>query len=357
MINVYTYRIPFVSKLITSKGTFSHREGAIIAFKKDGVLSFGEVAPLPGFSNESLDECLSVLKGQTSSIEDGIVSENPSEYFSELYKKIKLPSVKFGIDTLRFDYLAKKNNQTLVQLLFPKSEPFKIPVNGTLGSLDKQKSLSKAHQLVKEGFQTIKIKVGLNSKNELRIIEDLRKEFPDLKIRIDANQAWGLSEAIDFLTEAEAFGIQYCEEPLKSAEQTHLKELSSRTSINLALDESIRNKEEAFEVQDKSVTNTVVIKPMLFGSFSDINVTINHLSSHDINTVFTTSLESIIGRTITAILTMGWGAKQLAHGLSTGSMLKSDLSIQKEIVNGFYKLNEQPGLGIKLNFNRLKKII
>jgi hypothetical protein len=46
---------------------------------------------------------------------------------------------------------------------------------------------------------------------------------------------------------------------------------------------------------------------------------------HQTKLIFTTSLESGIGRLMTASLAAGLGAPDAAHGLTTGSMLASDI--------------------------------
>ena len=71
---------------------------------------------------------------------------------------------------------------------------------------------------------------------------------------------------------------------------------------------------------------------MLFGSYSDIIKSMNQLKDLGKKTVFTTSLESIIGRTVTGILASGLGSSEVAHGLATASFLSNDLSNEKEII-------------------------
>jgi L-alanine-DL-glutamate epimerase-like enolase superfamily enzyme len=95
---------------------------------------------------------------------------------------------------------------------------------------------------------------------------------------------------------------------------------------------------------------------MMFGNFSEISVTKELADSHYKCIVFTTSLESKIGRTVTSILASGWGTNKYAHGLSTGSLFKYDLGTNQEVDSGFIHIPKKPGIGIDLNFNHLKEI-
>jgi L-alanine-DL-glutamate epimerase-like enolase superfamily enzyme len=185
----------------------------------------------------------------------------------------------------------------------------------------------------------------------------IREKFPDLKIRIDANQSWTYEAAYSNLKKLENLNLEYCEEPLSSAETNRLPELKQLVKINLAADESFRNKTDALALTEQNAVDTFILKPMMFGSFSEINVTKQLANSHYISVVLTTSLESIIGRTVTAILALGWGSQNVAHGLSTGSLLKSDIGSDNYIKNGVFTDPKKPGIGIDLNFNYLERII
>ncbi len=96
---------------------------------------------------------------------------------------------------------------------------------------------------------------------------------------------------------------------------------------------------------------------MMFGVFLDISVTKKLADSHGIDTVFTTSFENKIGRTTTAILASIWGSNVYAHGLSTGSLYKTEPCIPTEIHNGHYILNNKPGIGTHIDYSNFEEII
>src|SRR5947209_5129149 len=59
---------------------------------------------------------------------------------------------------------------------------------------------------------------------------------PDMAIRLDANGAWTVAEALTALRALEPAGIELCEEPVHGADQ--IAELSPQTGVPLAMDES-----------------------------------------------------------------------------------------------------------------------
>jgi L-fuconate dehydratase len=65
-----------------------------------------------------------------------------------------------------------------------------------------------------DGFGLIKLKVGASQEDDLRRLRVARAAVgPDLPIAIDANQIWGVDEAIAWVHSLEDFGLYWIEEP------------------------------------------------------------------------------------------------------------------------------------------------
>lgn len=355
MLRIFTYRLPFKKPFSTGIGTFEYREGIILQFEKDNIVAYGEIAPLPGFSRESIDQVLPVLKLNKSHIEKSIKDGDETRFIYLLKQIHTFPSLFFGLDTLFHDYRAKLTNQPLRQYLFPGS-PDRIKANAVIGMTSETEALKTAKKYSMEGFDTIKLKVGADFEKEKQIIKTLRTGLPEIKIRLDANQSWKVEQAIENLNVLEPFEIEYCEQPVHKDDFEGLKKVSSSSGIKIAADESLGNKKDAERLAKRGAVHFFILKPMVFGTFQDIDVTIKLAHSHAIDVVFTTSLESIIGRTATATLAVGWGNKAFAHGLSTGSLLTSDLGSEAGLKSAYYELNKESGLGIDIDLSKLREI-
>jgi O-succinylbenzoate synthase len=116
-----------------------------------------------------------------------------------------------------------------------------------------------------------------------------------------------------------------------------MEELFAHSDLSLAIDESLVQTD--WWPNLLPFTSHVIIKPMLLGSFTKIFETNRLANTHDNKTVFTTTLESMLGRTITATLASGLGDAETAHGLNTGRLLAKDLHADFDyIINGNYRL-------------------
>jgi L-fuconate dehydratase len=69
-------------------------------------------------------------------------------------------------------------------------------------------------EAVSEGFTQIKLKVGANRADDMRRLRIARDTVgPLVKIAVDANQTWDVSEAIDWVADLAEFDLAWVEEP------------------------------------------------------------------------------------------------------------------------------------------------
>lgn len=84
---------------------------------------------------------------------------------------------------------------------------------GWLGYSDEKLSRL-AKEAVADGFTQIKLKVGASLEDDVRRIRAARAAVgPDIRIAVDANQRWGVQEAIDWMAHLAPYDIAWIEEP------------------------------------------------------------------------------------------------------------------------------------------------
>ncbi|HEX6981400.1 MAG TPA: o-succinylbenzoate synthase [Balneolaceae bacterium] len=355
-LKFYKYRFPFSSPLITSKATYRFREGIILEYSSDGFSCYGEAAPLPGFSAEILDDIEQKITQKKSEFKSILTSGNAVDALQKLYQESYIPaSMQFGLDSLAYQVEAYRAGTNLQDFLFGNA-PQKIPVNAVV-SLHSDYFISKVEKFISEGFQTIKFKAGLDLELEYERLKKVRAKFPALAIRLDANQAWTVDDAVRHLSKLQKLEIEYCEEPLKEPDANKYQKLSDETDIPLALDESLTQQVDWHSMLP--FVAVLILKPMLFGSFTKIFVTKRLGDTHDSKVVLTSALESGVGRMITSILASGLGSQNLAQGLNTSQFLATDIySDASHINNGMYDLSYyQKWIKIQLNNLQNKSII
>ena len=84
---------------------------------------------------------------------------------------------------------------------------------GWLGYSD-EKLARLAKEAVDDGFSMIKLKVGGNVDDDIRRMRIARETVgPDIRIGTDANQRWGVDEAIEWMSRLAEFDVAWIEEP------------------------------------------------------------------------------------------------------------------------------------------------
>lgn len=356
MLRYFKYKNAFKKTFKTALGEVKYREGIVLVFEQGEIQAFGEVAPLPGFSTETLFQVETVLLQNKPFLEKAFSNNEEREIISVLDQIHDFPSLSFGLDTLSLDFRSKTKTLPLSNSLFGHFTS-SIPCNSTIGLQSESDTLKAIQANIELGFGTIKIKVGKDFNKEKSMLQSIRKEFPDLKIRIDANQAWEKKEALKNLNSISKLELEYCEQPVAASDLTSLKEVTIHSDIRIAADEAVGNKNQTRRLIEETCCDMIIIKPALMGLFKNIAVTKELANTHNMEIVFTTTLDGIIGRTTSAILASGMGSKKYAHGLATGSFFEENESQKELIENGLYIIPNDNGIGSPLDFNFLEEII
>lgn len=348
-IKAFRYHTPLVRPFVSGAGSWTEREGVFLTLTAGGYTAWGEAAPLPGISTDSLEDVTLFLARNGKKIRSFLtgriegVDSSPDELTD-------LPSLQFAIDTLMTDWISQSKKRPINRLLFNNTRR-RFPVNATLPTGKNDLTIEQAHLLWDEGFRTFKLKVGIRFDHEYELLRRLRQELPGATIRIDANQSWSAEEAETHLARLRDLKIEFCEEPVFNPGQATLRRVMQYSGIPLALDESLnrcQTGESAGKWMETAPAEIAVIKPMVFGSFKKIFETYRVSVTHNYRVIFTASLETGIGRMMTAFFAAGLSSPDMANGLATGGLLKLDVWKDKSYINdGYFSLPENYGLGQK----------
>src|SRR6202011_3240782 len=97
--------------------------------------------------------------------------------------------------------------------LLARGYPAYSTTPGWLGYTD-EKMVRLARSAVENGFRTIKLKVGLDPDDDVRRCRLARETVgPQIAIAVDANQRWGVDEAINWIRRLAPFDLAWVEEP------------------------------------------------------------------------------------------------------------------------------------------------
>lgn len=99
---------------------------------------------------------------------------------------------------------------------------------GWLGLSDAE-ILATIRKLQEQGFDSFKLKVGLDSEQDVQRIQFMRDAIgPECNLMVDANQYWGIHEAVDHVEKYRPFDLKWVEEPIARDDVLGYVELSER---------------------------------------------------------------------------------------------------------------------------------
>ena len=323
--DLYRFSLPLRGPLVLGGTTLRRREGVLLRLSgDDGSEGWGESAPLPGFSAESLDQAIVQLRRLAGSLIGREVKDDWTDrngaFGRELERFAPASSVRFGLELAVWNLRADFSGKSLPEL-FSGQPRARVPVNGLLsGSWDEV--LEEAQRTKKAGYEAVKLKVGARTVAEdARLVRKLVGEPGNtISLRLDANRAWGYEQAAEFLRGAPRF--EYLEEPL--ADPALLPQLVREFGVPVALDESLVGMEpEALE--GHRYARAVVLKPTLLGGISNTLRMAGRALRLGMMPVVSSAYESGVGTAALVALAAGIGDRPVPAGLDTYRALVDDV--------------------------------
>jgi D-arabinonate dehydratase len=144
-------------------------------------------------------------------------------------------SAMSGIDIALWDLLGKELGAPIYRLLGGRAKRIKGYITGGYyrEGKDIRKLVEEVKNYVKQGFKTVKIKVGgVELAEDIRRLRAIREEFGDsLEIAVDANNVYSFNEALKAGREFEKLGVIFFEEPI----MTDFPDLSAELARTLEI--------------------------------------------------------------------------------------------------------------------------
>lgn len=293
----YRYDLPFGEPVVSGGTTLQSRRGLLLKLAaEDGAEGWGEAAPLPGFSRETLDEAA----GQLRDLSGLMLGSDVTADFTDPTRSPPLfpqstelvPSVRFALELAMQNLSVSPTNSVLPKGGKDGSEGT-VLINGLLSG-SPERVLRDGLRMSDAGYRAVKLKVGGRDVAE---DADLARKVRDavgngVELRLDANRAWDFEEAMEFGRGVADAGIGYVEEPLSEPER--LAELARTWGLPVALDETLVGMESR-KLGRHDYAQAVVLKPTLLGGISRTLRLVREASRLGMRSVISSSYESGVG--------------------------------------------------------------
>lgn len=334
------YTLDFKFEARTSRGVMRNHNILILKIydkDKPEIYGLGEVAPLPGLSEEKLSDtesCLHLVSNRISAHELPLSMGGCLDLASKLCPE-HYSSVIFGLETALLDLLSN-GSKRLFDGPFAAGKS-RIPINGLIWMSDKGSMIRQAGEKIESGFKCIKMKVGaVDFSEELEVLKSIRDASADLIIRLDANGAFKNNEALKRLHMLSDYDIHSIEQPILPRQLEAMQLICSKSPIDIALDEElvgVTDKSEKVEMLRFLKPAYIILKPTLHGGLSACMDWITIAREMKVGFWITSALESNVGLNVIAQFAEYVKADGY-QGLGTGKLYSNNIASPLEIISG-----------------------
>jgi o-succinylbenzoate synthase len=349
--------LPLVHFFETSFGRTTERRIVLARVTDaDGAEGWGECTAGEGpfYSDEWTDTAWSTLVEFLGPMLLGKQIESAAHVFKLLKPVRGHRMAKATLETACWHLEAKKAGVALWKHLGGiRSE---IACGVSIGIQDTPEALlEKIRKEVDAGYQRIKIKIKPGW--DLKIVELVRKEFPDIRLMGDANSAYKLSD-VPLFQQLDRFNLMMLEQPLAHDDLFDHSVLQRQIQTPVCLDESIRSPEDATHAIALESCKIINVKLGRVGGHAEAKRLEQVARDNEIPVWCGGMLESGIGR-----------AHNIAMSTLAGFTLPGDVSAsarywEEDIIDpavtvsarGTINVPDAPGIGFAINLPRIEAL-
>ena len=224
----------FVQPISTSYGQLNERDLiAVTLTGEDGVVGHGEAAPLLPYDGISVERVESALERYVPLLTQP-EGRNGAQLIEACRNADDLPQALAAVDLALWDRAGQIRGLPLAKLISDDPAPA-VPVNATLTALDRTGVAEQTAKAVAAGFDCVKVKVGVGD-DAGRVAAARAAGGPELALRLDANGAWDVEQAVRMIEVLAPAGLELVEEPVHGLQR--VREVRERVAVRIAIDET-----------------------------------------------------------------------------------------------------------------------
>lgn len=334
----------------------SQRSAVVRLTTSQGQVGLGNIDPSPGYSAETIDESLRMLRDVFAPQIVGVDAGNPHRLLAMLDATPGYLDAKAAIDMATVDLWCRSHDVAVHEYLGGAVVDV-LRFNAWIGVVAPQDAAREAHECQAKGFRSAKIKAEGRLASDIARVCAVREAVGSaMTLRVDANASFDVDDAISFGRALEPLGVQLLEQPVEKHDLRGMARVRSAIGVPVMADESVTDHASLIEVIRAQSADLVKLKVMKQGGLlnarrmlataeaAGLKVVVGHGFGLGINTL----ADIMLASTSNAVL----------DGLECIGPLKTadDVVVAKlNLSEGRIDLPNGPGLGAKLDNAKVEK--
>ena len=335
-VRVASVTLTFAEAMPTAWGTLKARELLLLRIRDgDGVVGWGEAGALEPYDGVSTHQVRAALEAYEPILRDADGTTG-SEILARCRVVDDLPQALAAVDLALWDRAGNREGQPVADLL--SDDPSgSVRVNATIPATDRAQAASQAARAVGEGYSCVKVKVGIG--DDAGRVAAVRAAIGDeTELRLDANGAWAVDEAVRNIESLAPAGLELVEEPVHGVEQ--LRAVRDRVAVRVAMDETAGQPGSL----TAKVADAVCLKVSRCGGISGLLAQAALVRATGADVYVSSTFDGPIG--IAAAIHCAAALKpDGACGLGTLGLFADELTVLP-VHEGAIEVPDSPGLGV-----------
>ena len=237
----------------------------------DGIVGWGEAASAPSMTGETVESMMAAIRYLMPYLVGAGLEDIP-----EISKRMDRAlygnhGAKSAIEIALHDVLGKAQGKPVFELLGGQRRE-RIPMLRMLAASNTEADVAEAQKSKAQGYVAFKVKVGTgdpatDAERTRRVCEALGD---DVLISADANQGWGVSEAIQFVRALKGSGLDFFEQPVMGDDLAGMAEIAAATDIAIGCDEGVHCADDLRRHHERRAARGASLKAVKLGGLAPV---------------------------------------------------------------------------------------
>jgi muconate cycloisomerase len=268
---------------------------------------------------------------------------------------------KSAIEMACWDIQGRVAGKPVYELLGGPCRPRAITCRFSMGAYEPDRARRRARELVAEGFETIKVKVGGEPERDIERVRIVREAIgPERRIVIDANGGWDADTAIRCVNVLDDCGIALVEQPTPDGDYEAIARVRREVKPPVMADDMCFNLVHAQELLRHKGCDVISLYPGKNGGIRKAKEIAEFAAAHGVACSIGSNLEWDVGTAAMAHLVVATPNMQVEK--YPGDMLGADyheVRVAKppiSIAGPITTITDRPGLGVEVDWSLVKQL-
>ena len=349
-ITLYHVSMPLIMPFETSFGRETDRQCVIIEIHSEGLVGYGECVATydPGYNYETTGTSMHILKDFIVPSILGKDVKDAADYQEHILHIRGHHLAKAGVEMAIWDLLGKREGKSLRELFGGVRD--KVEVGVSIGIQESPaKMVETVAGFVKQGYGRAKLKIKPGK--DVEVAAAVRKEFPNLRLQVDANSAFSMDDAPS-LKPLDKLNLLLIEQPLFEDDIWDHHKFQAQFETPVCLDESIITPRHARYAIEMNACKIINIKAGRLGGLSQ-GVMVHDMCKEINMPVWCGGmLETGIGRASNLALSSLPNFILPSDVSASDRYYKQDITNERFVLNSDSTINVPTGAGLGVTVNQ-----